>query len=326
MFIDIAGRVNNVNLPRSTPLLPVLDAIVNSIDALEDCTEQQHPRILVHIERDTSQTQLSDEDFVNCPIANFVIEDNGPGFNDKNFNSFRTSDTTFKKHKGGKGIGRFLWLKSFQSVSIQSVYSENGQYKQRDFDFLLSADGVEGGETPQPAREPELRTRVHLRGFREEYEQHCPKKPATIAHKIIEHCLSFFLSSNCPNIILVDDSETIDLNRLFQEDYKAHSTECAFEVGAQPFNMASVKLRSSDPSNHRMYFCANNREVISEPLKDNISDLSHRIVNEKGDPFAYQAFISGQYLDANVNPERTDFNIPKKAVPLMPDEVTLQGS
>ena len=105
MLIDIAGRISNVSLPRTKALLPLFETIVNSIDALEDLNNLNCGEITVYIERDHSQGQLLDSDTTYYPIKNFLVEDNGPGFNEDNFVSFKTSDTTYKKNKGGKGIG-----------------------------------------------------------------------------------------------------------------------------------------------------------------------------------------------------------------------------
>ena len=221
-------------------------------------------------------------------------------------------------------MGGFLWLKAFDSVTIQSVFRDGQAYLERTFNFLLSANGIEGGEIFTPSKHNSLKTTVHLKGFKKDFEEQCPKKPTTIAHKIIEHCLSVFLSDNCPNIFLVDDSNKIDLKLLFQKEYQTYSSTCIFKVGSEAFSMTSMKLlRSSDPYNHRMHYCANNREVSSEPLKDDIPDLNHKITTTDGEPFSYLTFVSGEYLDKSVNSERTDFNIPKEPTSLLKDIVTL---
>src|SRR5205085_8312135 len=70
------------------------------------------------------------------PICSFEIRDNGIGFNEGNYKSFRTSDSDYKP--GAKGIGRFLWLKAFDHVSVESVFLEDNKYKERKFDFIVS--------------------------------------------------------------------------------------------------------------------------------------------------------------------------------------------
>lgn len=53
---------------------------------------------------------------------NIEIEDNGAGFNTVNFDSFLTFDSAYKMKIGGKGIGRFSWLKVFEKAHITSVF------------------------------------------------------------------------------------------------------------------------------------------------------------------------------------------------------------
>ena len=51
MRIDVRGRVRNVTLPATKPLLPLYEAIVNSVQAIEDAKEKQG-RIEVTVLRD----------------------------------------------------------------------------------------------------------------------------------------------------------------------------------------------------------------------------------------------------------------------------------
>jgi hypothetical protein len=91
-------------------------AIVNSIQAIEDATESDG-MITIKIIRDLSP-MLIDVDKSTREITDFEIADNGIGFDDENFAAFQTSDTTYKADRGGKGIGRFVWLVAFDSVEV----------------------------------------------------------------------------------------------------------------------------------------------------------------------------------------------------------------
>ena len=68
-------------------------------------------------------------------IKAFYVKDNGIGFNKNNFDSFCTAESTYKFKKGGKGVGRFFWLKAFDKVEIESIYADNGSKILRHFDF-----------------------------------------------------------------------------------------------------------------------------------------------------------------------------------------------
>ena len=79
-------------------------------------------RDMVHSLFDTVEDKKSGRQPLN-DITSFTVTDNGAGFNDDNFNAFLTLDTDHKIDKGGRGIGRLLWLKAFQRVDVASVCS-----------------------------------------------------------------------------------------------------------------------------------------------------------------------------------------------------------
>ena len=90
MDIDLRGRVNNTKLAVSNPLLPLFEAIINSIHAIEETAEGKGS-IDVFVERDKSQGLLeSDQTSIALgPIKNFVVQDDGIGFTDENYRSFQ---------------------------------------------------------------------------------------------------------------------------------------------------------------------------------------------------------------------------------------------
>src|SRR4051812_17312469 len=102
--IDIKGRVKSTKLAQSRCLLPVYEAIINSIHAIED-SGIRNGKIEIHLVREMELDFENDPYF--HPIQSFVIVDNGIGFNEANFTSFKRAHTTHKEARGSKGIGRF---------------------------------------------------------------------------------------------------------------------------------------------------------------------------------------------------------------------------
>ena len=68
-----------------------------------------HPNPLIRIE--ATRERLLDQDEL-AEFESFAVIDNGSGFNDANYDSFETVDTQYKQQFGGKGLGRFSWLKA----------------------------------------------------------------------------------------------------------------------------------------------------------------------------------------------------------------------
>lgn len=304
MKTDVIGKVDKIKLPTSKALFPLFEAVVNSFQAIEELSQQKNTYINLIIQRDDSQTTLTNED---SPIKSVIIEDNGIGFTDIHYNSFQTSDSTLKKLKGGKGIGRFLWLKTYEKVIINSTYKEKNNFYNRKFEFLLQNEDITNGKS-EPIKVKENKTIIKLENFKNDYKQVCPKQLDKIANRIIEHCLLYFLASNCPTVTLKDEKTEINLNDEFLKYIRDRSEPEEFTIKEQQFKIWHLKLYDSIEKDHRFYYCANNREVKNEKIEKFIPDLGKRIKEVNGKSFTYFAYVFGNYLDNNVNNERTDFD------------------
>ena len=135
---SLEGRLRNTNLPISKCLYPLFEAVVNSIYAIDDrlfadkSFMTTEGKIKVSLNRASSGDLFGEK----TEILSMMIEDNGIGFDDDNFNSFCKLDSMYRASRGCKGIGRLLWLKSFSSVEIDSCYKDkDGIIKNRHFVF-----------------------------------------------------------------------------------------------------------------------------------------------------------------------------------------------
>lgn len=138
--VDLQGRVRNLHVPTTKPLVPLFEAVVNSIQAIQ-AAEVKKGEVRIEIVRDESQRTLVDDANVRDVIG-FRVIDNGVGFTAANYDAFMTSDTTNKARIGGKGVGRFAWLKAFDRIEVESVYLEDGEWWMRSFTFSLKESGI----------------------------------------------------------------------------------------------------------------------------------------------------------------------------------------
>ncbi|MCZ7603069.1 MAG: DUF4263 domain-containing protein [Melioribacteraceae bacterium] len=320
MQINILGRIKNVSLPISKPLFPLFEAVINSIHAIED-TEVKKGEINIYIERDDTQEVLDDSDIEQYPIRSFTIVDNGVGFNKSNYESFLTADSTYKAEKGAKGVGRFIWLKAFSKVHINSCFADNGKFYKRDFDFVLTETGIENHKLDE-IKKPANNTRVELIDFNPDFQKTCPKSREIIGKRLIEHSLVYFLSKNCPKINLYDGGTKQSLNEQFEKQFKTFLKDEIVEVESEKFNITHLRLYGSDENNHYIHYCANNRDVLQENLSRYVPDLTRKIRDENDKPFVYTAYVSGEYLDERVNTERTHFDFPQDEDSLFPGEIS----
>jgi len=319
MKVDLAGKIRNTQLPRSKPLFPMFEAVVNSFQAIEDAgTSLLSPSIQIIVERSSALPGME----ASAEVNGFTVIDNGVGFNPVNLESFFTSDTQYKVGKGGKGLGRFVWLKAFERASIESHYRENGKMMKIAFSFTTSGD-----QPPKPlaSAEKNSKTIVRLTDLLSPYRETCPHGLAVIGHRLVEHCLPFFLDPKCPPVSLRDSSDTIDLNHYFKETFAAKATRHPFLVGTEKFTLRGLRLYNPHETQHRLLYAANAREVVAEKLEKYLPNLQRRLSDEAG-AFAYLGFVEGEYLDQHVNNERTSFNFPRdREADTLLDEITLDS-
>lgn len=323
MQVDIVGRIRNLQLPVTQPLIPLFECLVNSIEAIEDLGTD-NGRIDVYLQRDARQIALAgNEETSLAAIRDITVVDNGSGFHDTNVRAFFLSDSTRKVNRGNKGIGRFTWLKVFREAAIDSVYSSDDElWMRRTFKFVNTAEGVEDDEVNDTVAR-ERRTSVKLTGLKAEYQKHFPKALETIAHKVIDHLLIHFVGGKCPQITLHDaDGQSCSLNHMFAEEAKERAQDVTFNLKGHDFRVTVLRYQSSAVKNHTISYCANQREVLEWKASKAIPDLQGRLTDDQGEQFVFRTYVAGPYLDAKVSSERTAFMFMQEADLDYPEEMT----
>lgn len=304
---NLPSRLRNTKLPQSKGLFPLFEAIINSIHGLEaGGISADEGQILVMIEREGSPLfdETSDASLPNSsePIVGFKVIDNGIGFNDENFQSFITLDTQYKIDKGGRGIGRLLWLKAFDRVEIESCFlSDQGAHKQRNFHF--SPEGISNHNIQDTDDQIKRNTSIHLRGFMDPFRSNTPKTASAIARSIVEYCLWYFVRpGGAPRIMLVDRGDKISLNGLYESLMHTSADFDWIQIKDIQFDLLHVKLRSTTSSIHSIGYCADDRLVEKEKLNKYILGLHGKISN--GEEFVYMCYVSSSLLNERVDPVR----------------------
>lgn len=310
LIIDIEGKVNNINLAKDKALLPLFEAVVNSIQSINELGNKKDTFINITFNRDMSQVVDKENENIAefYPMRDIIIEDNGVGFNDDNYISFCKSDSTYKKSIGGKGVGRFLWLKAFDKAIVHSSYNKRDKTYNRKFTFSMDREVINNVECREVSGKKRS-TKIELVNFKEPFKKACTKNLNTIALKIIEHCISFFILENCPIITLEDGFQTIHLNDIFENTIKVNTDINKFIIKDSEFNIVHVKLYSWHENKNLLHFSANKREVCCKNIVKKIPNLKNKINIDGEVPFIYSVYITGKLLDDNVNSERTGFNL-----------------
>lgn len=327
---SLAGRVRNTTLPKTHALLPVHEAVVNGIQAID----ARYPddaagvgRVTVRIHRETQTTlDLDPSSTGRAPlrvITGFSVEDNGIGFTPDNMTSFETLDSDYKSAIGCRGVGRLLWLVAFDRVEVRSAYYKGEDLTGRQFKFSISRDVVQELATVGLA---DAGSAVHLDGFKKAYQQSAAKSTEAIAREIFEHCIWYFLrDGGAPNVIVTDGDESLSLKE-FVEELGHSETTASFELNGQTFEMLNLRLKSSARNaTPRLHWCAANRVVKDESLAGKLPGLYSRMKDDTSAEFTYVCYLSSPYLNDHVRADRTDFDLPERMAgdPLL-DEPTLE--
>jgi len=279
---DLKGQIRNTDLPKSNGIWALFEAIVNSIQALEGYpTEEAYIEIYAKRETmvDPNTGKLEQYDLYGqktiLPFESFEITDNGSGFTTENFDSFITAHSTLKIAKGCKGIGRFLWLKAFKKASIVSNYEEEGSWYCRAFDFDENFSPDEN-DYVSPSEIKERKTTIILEEFQKPYQKDVPKSLESLAGRIVEHCLTYFILSKCPRIVVKDDIDSIVLHDYYNTNIKDSLHRDNIELGGRTFTLYHLQMQKNVDA-HKLHLCANDREVRPVALSGSIPNLNKKI-------------------------------------------------
>ncbi len=322
---SLKGRLRNTNLPLTHGLAPLFEAVVNSIHSIDErkrkVDEFNDGEITIKIKRGP---QLSIDEYTKPDIIGFEIIDNGIGFDSENYKSFQTLDSEYKIDIGCRGVGRLLWLKAFNKVSVKSTFEEGETNFIREFDFNAIND-IHNEAGPTTTTIEKLSTSIKLSNINQDYLKYLPKTAQIISRDLLEHCLWYFIrQGGAPEIIVQDIDGKISLVKMYDELMIDSSKTDSFKIKSELFEITHVKLKSSVQNKHNLIFSAADRVVKEESLQGKIPGL-FGVLNDGISDFSYTCFLTASFLTNNVNSERVGFNLRESGDGLFEDlEITLQ--
>ncbi len=303
---DIVNRVRRLPKPSKSAeaLQPLLEAVSNSMHAIEDA-------------KSGGMTAAGRIDVNIVPAKSFgeieiTVADNGIGLDPARFQAFVTTDTNFKYVRGGKGVGRLLWLDAFDRVKVVSIFNEGAQLKRREFDFVLAAaDQIKNEKVVSlPPGSAPTGTITTFRGLREaSYQKHFPVQPAKMIRHFGSHFLADFILGNAPTVTLTVGSKSAtfpdDIRQMLIEDrgISEDETDDFGKLKIHHFIFRAAASAGFD-GRHQLHMIANGRTVTTRKI-DGLLGLGKFGPDKKG---VYHGCVVGDFLDERVNQERTHFN------------------
>lgn len=315
MTVDVPGRIRNVNIATKHGLLPLFEAVVNSIHAIQDEYGIQAPElgeitVVLNRVRDPVLTGISGR-VPAARIWSITVEDNGSGFNDRNWGSFLTADSPAKLDRGGKGIGRFTWLKVFEEARVRSVFRDGAEFRERVFRFVPRPTAIENLRESTPSLEKaKLRTEIELYGVLPRFHVALRKSLDHVVARLFEHCFPYLVLGGCPSIKVCErtgdgaPSECVLLSSRLA-DLTLNDTE-SIQIGDHTLQVRHVQQKGYGLK-HKAHLCGNNRVVKSLSLAE-ISELTPEPLVLASGPAVHQVFVTGPALDESVDSSRTGFD------------------
>lgn len=301
---NLVKRIDRLPKPQSVAgaMQPLFEAISNAIHSVqgkygEDVTTKGRVEVTIKTDRKKEDVWAT-------------VEDNGDGLNDKNWDAFTTTDTDNKITIGGKGVGRLLWLDCFQNIRIESAYLENGSTLKRTFDFVLASDEQIQNEKIEAVTSPRAPYFLaRFTGLRDNgYLSKFPGRDSFVFQHLTSHFLPTFIGGRCPQINVYVGDET----RNFPSDIDkiVHRKLAKIPLKTEEYGdlwltlMECDKVASADlKGSHFVHFIAHDRTVHSQSID---GKLGLKYFGPNADR-VFHAILTGEFLDKNVNQERTKF-------------------
>lgn len=282
-------------------LQPLFEAISNAIHSTQarfKSTVAKKGRVVVTVQTDRKKNAVS-----------AIVEDNGPGLDEKNWDAFVTTDTDNKIEIGGKGVGRLMWLDCFSAIRVDSVFMEGVGTKRRSFDFVLDLDNQFRNETLQESTGTDPYFLVEFKGLRDNgYRDKWPGRGNYVFQHLTSHFLPTFIGKRCPEITVYVGDESRIYPQAINEIVHRRVTKEDLpneEFGELKLTMMECeKIASADlKGSHFIHFIAHDRTVHSQSIDSKLG-LKYFGTNEN---MVFHAILTGAFLDKHVNQERTKF-------------------
>lgn len=304
MKFDVVGRIRNMRLPdgKAAILYSVYEAVSNSVHAIEDKFGQenvaQNGKITLEIVT------------VDGTVDTIIISDNGIGLGKEQLEAFETCDSRHKEPRGGKGIGRLIWIKVFNAIKVHTRFINDGSQESYSFDFMPQAEQAIAKRRELEDESLDYGTRICLSQIKQEYREKIRK--ISFLRDLALHFLSYQIAGAMPALTVIHDGSAETLSD-FIKDKLGAPKEANFDLmvdgvvhSLRMIHMYAETTISKELKNS-ILLTAHHR-VVGEPV-----EIERKFaLSELSDNKAYIGVVSGSFLDDRVDQERFAFRITKE--------------
>lgn len=302
MLADIRRIVNDVS-NRVTQDDVINEAITNSIHA-------NATNIVCTLDSMDNLLKLDEDESIPRKVDFISIWDNGDGLNDLNYASFCKYRTEHKLDLGCKGVGRFIFLKTFKHIEYVSQLVKEQQEKTFRFELDFDTDNIKAFEKPVKnnsttitLKEPTLLYLYPERGI----DRRINLNIFEIREKVLLHLIPtlFFYKKKKKRNIKIDfiDLKSKSKVSIKHSDIPEFSSTTFKVIGreSKEFEFILYYKIVPDGGDLNAYYCGNNRTVCE------FSDKDFKISLPPG--YSGYLLLESVYLDDHVNNDRNEFDI-----------------
>ena len=305
MDSNLELRIRNFDLSTADYLMPVFEAISNSIQSIKarfgKAKYVSQGRITIQL------IKTKDE------LTSIIVTDNGIGFNSDNFRSFLKFDSDYKRSEGGKGIGRFMWLKAFNDVAVTSTYTEDKETYTRSFLFSVAPNPVHN-HTHHRSNIP-LSTRIEFKNIRPDFKEAYQKNLDQIVNDTLSHFIHMLAANKVPQVSFIQDELEIKLKDKWQHSLLEKMEETLNELNK--VYITHCKIKSRLLGENSLHLCAHDRSVQKVSIGNKLGLKNGFYDPEKEETYNYVGIVSSEMFDRLVLANRSDFsknNIVKQTI------------
>ncbi|MEC4086640.1 ATP-binding protein [Myroides odoratimimus] len=304
MLAEISRIVNEDISSRVTQYDVLFEAITNSIQANATLIKCYFSYNDLQLTEDQTGKEIG-----TIKVDNIRIIDNGDGLTDENYKSFSRYRTKFKKSLGCKGVGRFVFLKIYESAIYVSKLKKEKEVRKVKFDFNFDTEDLKKENANIEVNETEITlNRINPQYYddKKKIDRRIELDVEKIKEKVLLNLIPtlFFYKEKGSNIRIEFIDEYHDKEVSITHEDIPEFEEIIFPVIDRGGNSHNFKLHykiTEEKGTLYSYYCANNRTVCEFVDKDLKISL----------PNNYSGFmlLESDFLNDKVNNERNDFDI-----------------
>ena len=307
---------------------PIFEAVTNSLESINlrsDDGDKGHIIIKLFF----NETLIPDT----SSFDHIVIEDNGVGFDDVNFERLKRYKDDRKSPKS-KGSGRIQFLHFFNESKFISVYNDNSGLKKRSFilsksDRFLKENAIIYYEDTIEIKDLDPVTILTLKELLDKHDQQFYDHLTIdkLKDELIFHYIEYFCShrQHMPeikiqhyidqkfqeeNLIIPEDIPNIDQQKDIKVNYSKLSSDgksIEQTSKSETFHLNAFKINQNKLCKNEIKITSKNE--IRDEIKIKLESLSPTdIINDN----RYLFLISGDYIENKEEETRGLLNIPNK--------------